>query len=345
MIGWKIFNLKEGKMKKWFILWSAVLILLSLTLGLGLAQEKYPSKPIKVIVTYPPGGGTDLFVRALQEKAEQILGQRLILEYKAGLSGAIALGQLKDMKPDGYTIAAIINTGISHITNLVAVPYDPVRDFSYINLLVLAPHAMTCSMDAPWSTVAEFVSAARANAEGINFCSSGVGSTGHLAMAIFAREAKIKLNHVPMAGGAGATTALLGGHMKMGVIANQDEYVRAKRLKLLAYVTQERHKAFPQVPSLKELGYNVDVKIWYGFCGPKGMPKDIQEKLDNAFYQASLDPAVAKKMETQLGLVTTHMSGQALQDMVAEEVKANGEAIRSLGLKKAYEQEEAKKKK
>lgn len=331
-------------MKKSFVLCSAILILLAMSLGLAMAQERYPSKPIKMIITYPAGGGTDLFVRALQEKAEKILGQRLILDYKPGLSGAIALAQLKDMKPDGYTIAAIINTGISQVTNFVKVDYDPVRDFSYIDLLVWAPHAMTCPMDAPWNTVAEFVSAARESKDGINFCSSGVGSTGHLAMALFAREAKIKLNHVPMAGGAGATTALLGGHMKMGVIANQDEYVRTKRLKLLAYVTQERHKAFPQVPSLTELGYKTDVKIWYGFCGPKGMPKEIVEKLDNAFYQASLDTQVAQKLETQLGLKTTHMNGQALQDFIADEVKFNGEAIRSLGLKKEFEQDQAKKK-
>lgn len=331
-------------MKKYFVLWSMFLVLFTMSTGLTMAQERYPSKPIKVIITYPPGGGTDLFVRALQDKAEQILGKRLILEYKPGLSGAIALAQLKDMKPDGYTIAAIINTGISIAPNLVNVGYDPVRDFSYINLLVLGPHAMTCSMDAPWNTVAEFVSDARKNKEGINFCSSGVGSTGHLSMAMFAREAKIKLNHVPMAGGAGATTALLGGHMKMGVITNQDEYVRTNRLKLLAYVTQKRGDAFPKVPSLTELGYNVDVQIWYGFCGPKGMQKDIVDKLDTAFHQASQDPEVKKKLE-KLALVTTHMSGQELQEKIAEEFKVNGEAIRSLGLKKEYEEAEAKKKK
>ncbi len=310
------------------------------------AQEKYPSKPIKVIVVYPPGGGTDLFVRALQEKAEQILGQRLILEHKHGLSGAVGITYLKDQKPDGYTIAGYVNTGISVAPHFVKVPYNPLEDLTYINLLVYAPHAMTCPMDAPWNTAEEFIKYARGIKEGVNYCSPGIGSTGHLSMSILAREAKIKLNHVPMAGGAGATTALLGGHMKMGVISNQDEYVRTKRLKLLAYVCQERSKEFPQVPSLKEIGYNVDVTIWYGFIGPKGMPKEIVETLDNAFYQASLDKSVAQKLETQIGLIRTHKSGQALIDLVAKEYKTNGEIITALKMRdveKQFEKEAAEK--
>jgi tripartite-type tricarboxylate transporter receptor subunit TctC len=314
--------------------------------GEGNAQEKYPSKPIKVVIVYPPGGGTDLFVRALQEKAEQILGQRLILEHKHGLAGAVGLAYLKDQRPDGYTIAAYVNTGISISPNFVKVPYNPLEDFTYISLLAYAPHAMTCPMNAPWNTAQEFIDYARGVKEGVNYCSPGVGSTGHLSMSILAREAKIKLNHVPMAGGAGATTALLGGHMQMGVISNQDEYVRAKRLKLLAYVCQERSKEFPQVPSLKEVGYNVDVKIWYGFAGPKGVPKEIVETLDNAFYQASLDQAVAKNLEVQVGLIRAHISGSPFVDLVAKEYKANREIITSLKMRdveKQFEKEAAEK--
>jgi tripartite-type tricarboxylate transporter receptor subunit TctC len=343
MTGRKNFILKEEKMKKCFVLCSAVLILLTMTLGMAVAQGSYPSKPIKLLVTYPAGGGTDLFVRAVQGKAEEILGQPLIIEYKTGLSGAIALAQLKDIKPDGYTICVVNNTGISHITNLIKVPYNPVRDFDYINLLLYNPHAITVPIDSPWNTLADFVKSARESKEGINFGSSGVGSTGHLSMGIFSRVAKIKLNHVPMAGGAGATTAILGGHIPMVVVANQDEYVTSKRLKLLAYVTSTRHNAFPQVPSLRELGYNVDVQIWFGFVGPKGMPKEVVEKLDNAFYKATLDPVAAKNIE-KLGVKLAHVNGQALQDLVEKEVKDNGEEIRLMGLNKEFEQEEAKKK-
>ncbi len=331
-------------MKKCFVLSSAVLIILTMTLGMAMAQGSYPSKPIKLIVTYPAGGGTDLFARAIQPKAEEILGQRLILEHKPGLSGAIALTQLKDMKPDGYTIAIINNTGVTQVTNLSKVPYDPVRDFDHINLLLYNPHAITVPINSPWNTFADFLNAARASKEGINFGSSGVGSTGHLSMALLSREAKIKLNHVPMAGGAGATNAVLGGHIPMVVVANQDEYVRAKRIKLLAYVTSERHNAFPEIPSLRELGYNVDVQIWFGFCGPKGMPKEVIEKLDNAFYKATLDPTAVEKIN-KLGVKLTHVNGQALHDLIVEENRFNAEAIRSLGLSKAFEEEQAKQKK
>jgi tripartite-type tricarboxylate transporter receptor subunit TctC len=297
------------------------------------AQDKYPSKPIKVVVVFPAGGGTDLFVRAVQEKAEQILGQRLILEYKHGLSGAVGIAHVKDQKPDGYTIAAYVNTGISITPHFVKVPYNALEDFTFINLLVWAPHAITCSMNAPWNTIDEFVKYARGVKEGVNYCTPGVGGSPHLSMALLAREAKIKLNHVPMAGGAGATTALLGGHMQIGVISNQDEYVRAKRLKLLAYVCQERSKAFPQVPSLKEAGYDVNVRVWYGLLGPKGMPKEIVETLDKAFYQPLLDKAIVQKLETQVGVTPTHVKGEELVDLVTKEFKGNGETIRSLGLK------------
>jgi tripartite-type tricarboxylate transporter receptor subunit TctC len=298
------------------------------------AQDKYPSKPIKVVVVFPAGGGTDLFVRALQEKAEQILGQRLILEYKHGLSGAVGIASVKEEKPDGYNIAAYVNTGITVTPHFVKLPYRPLEDFTFINTLVWAPHAITVPYNAPWNTLEEFVKYARGVSQGVNYCTPGAGGSPHLAMSLFAREAKIKMNHVPMAGGAGATTALLGGHMQIGIISNMEEYIRAKRLRLLAYVCQERSKEFPEVPSLKELGYDVNVRGWYGFLGPKGMPKEIVETLDRALSQPLLDQAVAQKLETKVGVIPTHIKGQELTAFIEKEFKVNGDAIQSLGLKK-----------
>jgi len=298
------------------------------------AQEKFPSKPIKVIVAYNPGGGTDLWVRTMQEKAEQVLGQRLILEYKPGLAGAVALSYIRNEKPDGYTIVAYVNSGIVRNPHFVKVPYNALEDFTFINCLVWAPHALTSPIDAPWNTLEEFINYARGQKEGVNYALQSIGSSAHLAMELLSRQAKIKLNHVVFKGGGEATTALLGGHLKMAVISNQGEYVRAKKLKLIAFIDLEGHKGFPEILTMKKLGYDIDIRVWYGFIGPKGMPKEIVEILDNAFYQATLDKNVVQKLQHQLDLTTTHITGQALINQIAEEYKANGEIIRSIGLKK-----------
>lgn len=316
----------------------AMFLVINLILGFfyleSSAQEKFPSKPIKVIVAYNPGGGTDLFVRTLQEKAEQILGQRLILEYKPGLAGGVALGYIKNQKPDGYTIVAYVQSGIVRNPHFVKVPYNPLEDFTFINCLVYAPHALTSPIDAPWNTLEEFINYAREQKEGVNYALQSIGSSAHLAMEQLSRQAKIKLNPVVFAGGGEATSAILGGHLKMAVISNQGEYVRAKRLKLIVFIDLEGHKGFPQIPTLKKLGYDIDIRVWYGFIGPKGMPKEIVKTLDNAFYQPLLDKSVVQKLEYQLDLTPTHITGQELIDQIAEEYKTNGEIIRSIGLKK-----------
>lgn len=298
------------------------------------AQERFPSKPIKVIISFGPGGGTDLSVRLLQEKAEHILGQRLILEYKPGLSGGVALGYIKNQKPDGYTIVAHTNSPIVRTPHIIKVPYNPLEDFTFINCILWAPHAITSPIDAPWNTLEEFISYVRGQKDGLNYALQSLGNSSHLAMEQLCRQAKIKLNPVVFSGGGEATTQLLGGHFKMAVIAGQGEFVRAKKLKLIAFIDMEGHKGFPEIPTLKKLGYDVDIRVWSGFIGPKGMPKEIVETLDNAFYQPLLDKSVVQKLEYQLDLTPTHITGQELIKQVAEEYKTNGEIIRSIGLKK-----------
>ena len=271
----------------------SVAVLLSAVFGLtGMAQAEYPERPITVLVAFDPGSPSDLISRAAGIGAEKALGKPLVFENKAGGGGSVALGILTTVQPDGYTLAAAPNVAVVDTALMQKVTYKPLKSFTPIFGLALAEHtALLVKNDAPWKTAKEFFEFAKANPGKIKYSSSGVGTGMHVVMEYIAHKDGIKWVHVPYKGAPAARTALLGGHVNACTSGiDWPPFVQSGDLRVLATHGHTRSPHFPNVPTMKELGYNVTNDTIHAILGPAGLPPDIVKKLEAAF---------AKSQETQ----------------------------------------------
>lgn len=258
-------------------------------------QDAYPSRPITMIVPFPPGGVADLTGRPTAFAMEKFLKQRIIIENKAGAGGAVGMAAVAKAKPDGYTIMMALSS-ISIIPPAERLfdrkpPYE-MNQLAPIALISADPTVLVVRADAPWKTVKDLIEDARNRPAKINYSSSGIYGTLHMAMEIFANAAGIKLWHVPYSGGGPAVTALLGGQVEAlasgpSAVIGQ---IKGGKLRALASWGDKRLASLPDVPTFKELGYNAEFYIWSGLFAPAGTPATILETLRNAARQAVGDP-------------------------------------------------------
>jgi tripartite-type tricarboxylate transporter receptor subunit TctC len=292
----------NGNLGRRTLLVTAALLLASATLP-ALAQDTWPSKPITVIVPFPPGGSTDAIARAIAPKAQQKLGQPLVIENRAGATGAIGAGMVKRAAPDGYTllVASIAIYAVNPILqkNLA---YDPSKDFDLLTVAVRAPNVLVANPNLPANTVAELIAHLKKNPEKLTFASSGAGSSDHLTAALFWQKTGTSGVHVPYKGGAPAITDLIGGHADVSFqnINAVISHIKAGKLKALAITGDKRASILPNVPTLAEAGVkDVDVYSWQAVAAPKGLPSDIKAKLHGAIVSALNDPEVKPKLIDQ----------------------------------------------
>ena len=235
----------------------------------GPVEAAYPERPVTVLVAYDPGSPSDLISRAAGIGAERALGQKLVFENRPGGGGSVALGILATVQPDGYTLAGAPNVSVVDAALMQKVPYKPLKSFTPIFGLALAAHtALLVKSDAPWKTATEFLAYAKANPGKIKYSSSGVGSGMHVVMEYIARKDGIKWVHVPYKGSPAARTALLGGHVhacSSGV--DWPPFVKSGDLRVLATHGHTRSPHFPDVPTMKELGYDVTNDTIHGILG------------------------------------------------------------------------------
>ena len=315
-------------MKKTFFV--AVLGCLFLS-GVAYAQD-FPTKPINLLVGYPAGGSTDLSVRALAAEAAKILKQPIIVSNVAGAAGTLVLGRVKAEKPDGYTIFNAPTANFCRIPHLQAVPYDPLKDFTFIMQYGLYQYGLVVRADSPWKTFEEFVDYAKKNPRKVNYGTSGLGTGQHLAMEYLANKEKIAWNHVPFPGGLQAVTALLGGHVQAASQTTEwKEHGNAGTLRLLVVWTDQRLKAFPNVPTLREKGYPFAVHSALSFMGPAGMPKAAVEKLQNAFAKAMESKPFIDVMD-KFDMPPAYLDSDALTKLVQKDYAETGELIKTLGI-------------
>jgi tripartite-type tricarboxylate transporter receptor subunit TctC len=267
------------------------------------AQENWPAKPITVIVTFPAGGSTDSIARAIAPKVQQKLGQPLVIENRAGATGAIGAGMLKRAAPDGYTfmVASIAVYAVNPVLqkNLA---YDPAKDFDLLTVAVRAPNVLVANPNLPVNTVAELIAHLKKNPNKLTFASSGAGSSDHLTAALFWQKSGTSGLHVPYKGGAPAITDLLGGHADVSFqnINAVVSHIKAGKLKALAITGDKRASILPNVPTLDESGIKeVDVYSWQAIAAPKGLPGDVKAKLHGAIVSALNDPEVKTKLVEQ----------------------------------------------
>ena len=257
----------------------------------GAFAQAYPSKPVTLIVPWPPGGSTDRHLRGLAEIASKYLGQNIVVENKPGGGGTIGPSQMAlQAKPDGYTISQF-PMGMLRIPHMQKSAWNPLTDFSYIIGVTGYTFGLTVRADSPYKTFNEYIEAARKEPGKIDYASTGIGTTPHLNIEEVAMNAKVTLNHVPFKGNADSTQALLGGHvMAQSDATGWDKYVDGGQMRLLVTFGDTRTKRWPNVPTAKELGYGVVSTSPYGIAGPKGMDPAVVKTLHDAFKKAIDDP-------------------------------------------------------
>jgi len=257
------------------------------------ADAKFPRRPINFYIPFPPGGFFDVTYRPMAEAAGKILGQPMVPINKTGASGTLAPTMLKTMEPDGYNIG-IATTALFYLPSQQDVSFDPMKDFTYICRTIDSLMGVVVRADSPWKTFKEFLAYAKANPGKIKYATASPRGTLRLAMSDIAIKEGIKWEVVPFMGGQEVVTALLGKHVD--AISQGIEWiphVEAGELRLLAVFGEQRSKRFPNVPCLKELGYG-GYPSPHGIIGPPGMPKDVVNKLAEAFKTAMNDPKVQK---------------------------------------------------
>src|SRR5437868_5794051 len=283
-----------GTMKK---LWIAALLFA----GSAFAQD-YPSKPITMVLPFPPGGVAEIVGRPLASIMEKSLKQPIVLINRPGAGGAVGMGSVAKGPADGYTIlmglSSISIFPVSDRINGKEPPYE-LKDFAPIALVTADPTVLVVRADGPYKTVKDFVDAAKANPGKINYSSSGVYGTLHVAMEIFANAAGIKLFHIPYQGGGPAVTALLSGQVEaspQGPAAAIGQ-IRAGKMRALASWGTERLKLLPDIPTFKELGYDAEFYIWTGIFVPAATPAPIIARLREAVRNAATSEDFKATME------------------------------------------------
>ena len=301
--------------------------LLALALALAAlpaaAQAQYPDKPIKLIVPYPPGGTTDIMARTLQEPLSKALGQPVIVDNKAGAAGAIGTKQVATAAPDGYTLV-FGNNGPSAIVPLLQkdVGYDPVKDFAPVSLVSIAPLVLVLHPSVPAGSVAEFVAWAKAQPGGVEYATAGAGSLGHLATELFAKDAGLKLVHVPYKGQAPSTMAVLNGEVKMLLTTSSDSMgsaVRDGKLRLLGVSTAKPSPLMPGAPTIGQSLQGFEVNVWFGILAPAGTPAPVIAKLNAAIRTVLADPEIQRKF-MGYGSIATASTPQEFAAMIGAEV-------------------------
>jgi tripartite-type tricarboxylate transporter receptor subunit TctC len=255
------------------------------------AQEKFPSRPINLICPWPAGGSTDRHLRTLGELAGKHLGQNVIVQNQPGGGGTNGPGAMAlNAKPDGYTIAQY-PLGMVRVAHMQKTQWHPLNDFTFIIGITGYTFGFVVRTDSPYKTFDDYVQAARKAPGQISFGSTGVGTSPHLLIEQVSAAAKIQLNHVPYKGNADQMQALLGGHiMAASDATGWDRFVDSGQMRLLVTFGEQRTKRWPQVPTAKELGYDVVGNSPYGLVGPKGMDAAVVKTLHDAFKKAIDDP-------------------------------------------------------
>ncbi len=276
-------------MKKTFALLLICLFVIVVA-GCGGQAEKFPTKPVTLVVPWAAGGGTDAIARGLGKAAEKPLGQTITVNNVTGGGGAVGHGAGLNAKNDGYTVTMITFELLS-LPPQKLIPFT-YKDYDLLMRLNTDPAALTVKADSPFKTVKDFVEYAKTNPGKVNVGNSGPASVWHLAAGLLEEKAGIKLNHVPFNGAAPAVTDLVGGHIQAVTVspAEVQSQVKAGQLKMLAIMSDKRDPNFPDVPTFKEAGYDITFATWRGLAVPKNTPENVKKVLADAFKQGYDSP-------------------------------------------------------
>lgn len=270
--------------------------------GSAIAQQTYPSKPIRMIVPFPPGGSTDPLARMVTQKLAERWGQPVLVENRAGANGIIGTDTVAKAAPDGYTFVVV---GSPHVVNpllIATLPYDAMKDFEAVATLVSARHVLVLNPSVPANTLQEFIALAKSKPGQLNFSSSGSGNSNHLAGESFNMTTGVRLQHVPYKGAGPAITDLISGQVQLSfqVPISVISHIKSGKLKAIAISGETRSSVLPQVPTFSEAGVpGFELAGWLGILAPAGTPKGIVEKMSAEIGKILVISDIKDKLDSQ----------------------------------------------
>jgi len=300
----------------------------------ALAQA-YPSKPIRMILPFPPGGPTDILGRAISQKLSEQIGQPVVPENRPGAGGNLGLELAAKASPDGYTIV-LIGPPLAISPSLYAkLNYDAIRDFAPISLVGAVQNIIVVHNSVPAKTLKEFIQLARRHPGKLNFGSSGPGSSNHLASELLKNMYKLDMVHVPYKGGVSQLVALMSGEVDMGIMAVPPAipHVQANKVRALAVLTEQRVLALPNVPTSKEAGVdNFVAPVWYGILAPAGTPRAVINQLNSELHKV-LASSDLKERLAAAGMEPLTSTPEQFADFIKSEIVRYAKVIKDAGIK------------
>jgi tripartite-type tricarboxylate transporter receptor subunit TctC len=327
---------KEEIMRRGWIAWVMSLVFVCSVSSLMAAETGFPTRTIEILCGYAPGGGTDLGARMVAEMSRKYLGQEVIVTNKPGGAGRTAMTLLAKARPDGYTLGASTCSALILSPLLEKVPYKPFEDYTFLIQFGILDFGIAVAMDSPFKTYKDMLDFARANPDKLTVSVTGQGNLNYYALQAIALLENIKIKIVPFNSVVPAFSALLGGHVMVASTASSGyaPHYKAKSVRLLAVFSDKRMPGYPDVPTLKELGYpSLVFQSWYLFSGPKNMDKAAAKKIIDAFRKAMQTPEY-KKMADEIEVYTDKpLEGDELREGLQRRNGVNAELFKKLGLK------------
>ena len=315
---------------------TALLALLAAAMSVPVGAQAYPSRPVKLVVPFPPGGSLDITGRLIAQRLSEMWGQAVVVENKPGAGGNIGADFVAKSPPDGYTI--LLGALSTHAVNpnlYAKMPYDAVKDFAPITLIAITPNVLVVNAATPVNNVKEFIAWTRANPGKLAFGSGSNGSAGHLAGELYKVETGTDAVHIPFKGGAPATQALLAGDTQFMFdnLANAMAQVKAGKLKALAVTTAQRSPLVPELPTMAEAGLpGFDISTWYGLFAPAGTPAAIVGKWNADVTKILTTPDVRAKLMAD-GAEPAPDTPEQFAQMISRELAKYARIIKASGAK------------
>ena len=304
-------------------------IVLAFAASVAGAQD-WPTKPIRLIVAFPPGGTVDQFARLVQVPLQQSLGVPIIVENHSGGSGSIGAAAVAKSPPDGYTWVCVFDTHGVNQSLIPNLPYDTLKDLSPLMLIGVAPMLLAANPNSPYKSWADIVAAAKKDPGSVAFGSIGSGSLGHLAMASIGNKQGFQLTHIPYKGGGPLVQDVLAGHVPLaiGSAALLTPHVQSGKLRPIVVTSAQRHPTLPNVPTLAESGVpGFEAYSYWGVNGPAGVPPAIVAKMNKAYGDALRSPAVKEKLEQQ-GVILRISSPEEYQKFLEHELATWSQVVK-----------------
>ena len=312
-------------------MWMGVLLTLLAAAPLGAAAQDWPSKPVKFVVPFPPGGSVDPLARLTGAKLGEALKQQFVVENRTGAGGTVGTAYVAKSPPDGYTFVFVFDSHAVNGALIPNLPFDTAKDFAPVMLVGTAPYAIATQAAKPWRSFADVVAASKAKPESVSVGSIGNGTIGHLVLVQAQQLGGFRITHAPFAGGGPMNQNILGGQIDMGIgsVALLSPQVRGGKMRAIATTGHQRAQALPDVPTLIEQGFpGLTAYAWWGIFAPAGTPKPIVDKFNAELVKVFNLPDVRKTLTETLGMDLVVSSPDQLQQWLTAEMQRWGKVVK-----------------